>query len=123
MSTIVPPGDARLPIDSDLLDRVDFLGASSIPDIPVSCAMAPSIGGFGCAAQASCLLDQVFKGLIIEDLNIRLPVLESLDKTIQSLLGLAFTHSPDRDSPYCTALSLTLRYLISFALIPLQDSP
>ncbi|PLB49696.1 hypothetical protein P170DRAFT_409275 [Aspergillus steynii IBT 23096] len=112
MATVLPPGDTRLPIDRDMLDRGDFQSPGSIPNIPVSCLTTPDVGGFGRAAQASCLLDQVLKGLVAPDLNTRLPLLESLDRSIQSLLAFVLNHRPERDSPYCTALSVTLSRLL-----------
>ncbi|KAL2830213.1 hypothetical protein BDW59DRAFT_170168 [Aspergillus cavernicola] len=113
MATILPPGDTRLPIDRDILDRGDFLSPDSIPNIPVSCLTTSSVGGFGRAAQASCLLDQVLRGLVILDLNTRLPLLESVDRTTQSFLALILTHSADKTWPYCTALAVTVRALFT----------
>ncbi|KAE8392865.1 hypothetical protein BDV23DRAFT_181279 [Aspergillus alliaceus] len=113
MATILPSGDTRLPIDRDILDREDLLSPDSIPDIPVSCLTSTSVGGFGRAAQASCLLDQVLRGLVIPDLNSRLPLLESLDRTIQSFLALILTHSPDKAWSYCTALAVAVRALFT----------
>lgn len=109
MSTTLPPGDSRLPIDRDILDRGDLLSPDSIPNIPLSCWTDTNVGGFGRAAQASCLLDQVLRGLVIPDINAMLPLLESLDRTIQSFLALVLTHRPDKSWAYCTALAVTLR--------------
>lgn len=109
MATALPPGDTRLPIDRDILDRGDVLSPDSIPNIPVSCFTTTNVGGFGRAAQASCLLDQVLSGLIIPDLNTRLPLLESVDRTIQSMLALLLTYGLNETWPCCTALAVTVR--------------
>ncbi|KAH8692041.1 hypothetical protein BGW36DRAFT_419425 [Talaromyces proteolyticus] len=113
MATILPAGDTRLPIEREKLDRGDLLSLDSTPNIPVSCLAITSIGGFGRAAQASCLLDQVLKGLVIPDLTTRLPLLESLDRTIQSFLAVILSHNPDIAWPYCTALAVTVRALFT----------
>jgi hypothetical protein len=109
MATIVPSGDSRLPIDRDILDRGGLLSPDSIPNIPVSCLTATNVGGFGRAAQVTCLLDQVLRGLVIPDVNTRLSLLESLDRTIQSFLALVLTYDPDKSWPYCTSLAVTVR--------------
>ncbi|KAL4866780.1 hypothetical protein BDV12DRAFT_172446 [Aspergillus spectabilis] len=114
MATILPSGDTRLPLDRDILDRSDLDSPESIPNIPVACWTTTAVGGFGRAAQASCLLDQVLKGLVMPDLNTRLPLLESLDRTLQSFLALIFSHSsPGKMWPCCTALAITVRTLFT----------
>jgi hypothetical protein len=80
--TAFPGGDARLPIEPQVLDQLDILDPGSIPNIPVSCLTSPKVGGFGRAAQATCLLDQVFKGFDIPDIDSRLLQLDRLDTNI-----------------------------------------
>ncbi|KAL3482036.1 hypothetical protein BJX99DRAFT_253158 [Aspergillus californicus] len=118
MSTTFPPGDARLPIDRDILDRGHLVSPDSIPSIPLSSmtlttTTVTAIGGFARAAQASCLLDQVQQGMAIPDLNTKLLLLESLDRTIQSFLAGVLNHNPQASSPYCTALAITVRTLFT----------
>ncbi|EED13008.1 conserved hypothetical protein [Talaromyces stipitatus ATCC 10500] len=111
MATILPSGDVQLPIDRQKLDIGDLLSPDSMPNIPASRLTITSIGCFGRAAQASCLLDQVLKALVIPNLTIRLPLLESLDRAIQSFLADILALIPGKGSAYCTALAVTVRTL------------
>ncbi|KAL5333323.1 hypothetical protein BJX70DRAFT_69381 [Aspergillus crustosus] len=111
MATIVPSGDTQLPLDREILDRRE-LSLEAVPNIPVASWTATNICGFGRAAQATCLLDQVIRGLLVPDLNSRLPLLESLDRAIQSLLTLILPQSNPRCPwPYCTSLAIAVKAL------------
>ncbi|KAL2862495.1 fungal specific transcription factor domain-containing protein [Aspergillus lucknowensis] len=113
MATTLPPGDSQLPVGREVLDRGEIINSGSIPNNPVSCVATAGIGGFGRAAQACCLLDQVLRGLVISDVNTKLPLLESLDRTIQSFLSLLLTRTEHKVLPYCTALAVTVRMLFT----------
>ncbi|KAJ0418388.1 hypothetical protein BJY00DRAFT_302786 [Aspergillus carlsbadensis] len=113
LATSFPPCEERLPIDRQVLDRGDLAYFDSIPDIPVSAPLTTTnVGGFARAAQASGLLDRIFKALVISDLKTRIPLLDSLDQTLQSVLGHILSRGPDIKSWHdCTALSLNLSSL------------
>ncbi|KAL4875632.1 hypothetical protein BJY04DRAFT_232346 [Aspergillus karnatakaensis] len=126
--TPFPLGDALLPIDRETLDRGDYLHPDSIPNIPLACMGTDKAGSFARAAQAACLLDQVLKGLAIPDLSIRLPLLDSLDRTMQSFLTLVLSQTgPGIDWPYCTTMGIAVRALFMLhnhvLNIPPQPTP
>jgi hypothetical protein len=73
--TTFPAGDARLPLELAVFDKLDLLDSYSIPNIPISCLTAPKIGGFGRMAQATSLLDRVRKGLAVPNVDSRLLLL------------------------------------------------
>lgn len=108
MAMALPSGDARLPVERDILDRIDILSSDAIPSIDFSCLNSPGIGGFGRAAQASCILDQVIRGLSVPDVNSRLILLDSLDNSIQSFLGFFLSHN-EKAAVHCTAVAMAVR--------------
>lgn len=108
MATTLPSGDARLPVERDILDRLDNLSSESIPRIDFSHLTSTKVGGFGRAAQASCILDQVIRGLSVPDVNSRLILLESLDNSIQSFLTFFLSHNT-RAAVHCTAVAFAVR--------------
>lgn len=108
MATFLPSGDARLPVERDILAKIDVLEPEAIPNIALSCLTLTSIGGFGRAAQASCILDQVIRGLTVADVNSRLILLDSLDASIQSFIGFFLSHN-QRAAAHCTAVAMAIR--------------
>jgi hypothetical protein len=110
--TASPAGDARLPIECDILDRGNLLSGDSIPGILVSCQTSTKVGGFGRAAQATCLLDQVIRGLTIADVDSRLLLLQGLDEAIQAFLSLVLPHGGGQTECYCVAVAITTRWVV-----------
>jgi hypothetical protein len=86
--TVFPSGDARLPIEPQVLDQLDILEPESVPNVPLSCLTSPNLGGFSRTAHATCLLDQVLKGFDTPDIDSRLLQLDRLDTNIQAFLSL-----------------------------------
>lgn len=112
LCTTVPSGDARLPIERDLLDRGGLLGPDSLPDMtPVSSLTSTNVAGFGRAAQAICLLDRVIRGLKTPDINSRLLLLDGLDTAIQAFLALVMSLCLDRPAQFCAAIAIGIRAL------------
>ncbi|KAL2839260.1 hypothetical protein BJY01DRAFT_28697 [Aspergillus pseudoustus] len=112
LTTAFPPGEARLPVDRDILDRGDLIDPDTIPDISLSSYLtARNIGGFGRAARASCLLNQIFRAMALLEITSVLSLLESLDVSLRSSLGLILNQGVDRSWHHCTALAVTLRSL------------
>lgn len=104
-----PAGDSRLPIDGAILDQDDLLDAESVPNIFVSCLNSDKLGGFSRAAQATCLLDQVFKSLRTPDLDCRLLQLQGLDTAIQSYLALVLPECQANVGVFCAAIAIAIR--------------
>jgi len=107
--TTSPLSDSRLPIECDVLDRADLLIADSMPNVLVSCQTSAKISGFGRAAQATCLLDQVIKGLSIPDVDSRLFLLQGLDEAIQTFLALVLPYCREETGVYCGAIAIAVR--------------
>jgi len=107
--TIFPSGNARLPIEPEVLDQLDILSPESVPNVPVSCLTAPKVGGFGRTAQAACLVDQVFKTVEIVDIDSRLLQLDGLDTSLQAFLSLVIPQCHSRCGSFCAAVQLAIR--------------
>jgi hypothetical protein len=114
LATIFPGGDARLPIDLQVLDQLDILDPESVPNIPVSCLTSPRLGGFSRTAQATCLLDQVFKCFETSDIDSRLLQLDRLDSNIQAFLSLIMPNTVGQLGVYCTAISTSIMSVHSY---------
>jgi hypothetical protein len=108
--TSFPGANTRLPIEAQVLDQLDILQPESLPNTPVSCLTLPEVGGFGRAAQAICLLDQVLKGFEIADIDSRLLLLDRLDANIQSFLSLVMTQCHQgQPGVFCAAMHIAIR--------------
>ena len=107
--TIFPGGDARLPIEPQVLDQLDISDPGSLPKIPVSCLTSPKIGGFSRTAQATCLLDQVLKGFDIPDIDSGLLQLNRLDTNIQAFLSLVMPQCQGQAGVFCAAMNIAIR--------------
>jgi hypothetical protein len=115
--TVFPGAEARLPIESQVLDHLDTSDPESLLNIPVSCLTSPKVGGFGRTAQAACLLDQVLKGLDIQDIDSRLLLLERLDTSIQVYLSLVMPQCQGQPGIFCAAMNIAIRSVhCSFSL-------
>jgi len=107
--TVFPGGDARLPIEPQILDQLDILNPESLPNIPVSCLTSPKVGGFSRTAQATCLLDQVLKGFDTPDIDSRLLQLDRLDINIQAFLSLVMPQCQGQSGVFCAAINIAIR--------------
>ncbi|KAF7556148.1 hypothetical protein G7Z17_g1640 [Cylindrodendrum hubeiense] len=111
MVTVFPGGDARLPIEPQVLDQLDLLDLESLPNIPVSCLTSPKVGGFSRTTQATCLLDLVLKSFNTPAIDSRLLQLDRLNTNIQALLSLVMPQCQDQSGGFCTALHIAIRAL------------
>lgn len=107
--TLFPGRDTRLPIEPQILDQLDILDPESLPNIPVSCLTSPKVGGFSRTAQATCLLDQVFKGFETPDIDSRLLQLDRLDTNIQAFLSLVMPECQGQLGIFCAAINIAIR--------------
>lgn len=107
--TAFPAGDARLPIELQVLDQLDVLEPGLLPNIPVSCLTSPKVEGFGRTAQATCLLDQVLRCFETSDIDSRLLQLERLDTNIQAFLSLIMPQCQGSAGVFCAAINITMR--------------
>jgi hypothetical protein len=113
--TTIPDGDVLLPTDPESLRPGDCLRQETVSihksSTSVSCIDSPDVGGFGRAAQAAWLLDQVFKTLGILSLHSRLVRLQSLDAMIQNFLGLLIQQcsANERPTSFCQPIAITIR--------------
>ncbi|KAH7355887.1 hypothetical protein BKA66DRAFT_474397 [Pyrenochaeta sp. MPI-SDFR-AT-0127] len=109
----ISSGDARLPLDPSLLERDDLLGVETSPHVPVSYLTAVDVDGFGRAAQAAWLLDQVTKASDISNVNSQLFQLQGLDATLQSFLVALMQQCSAGQEKFCEAIAITIRALFA----------
>ncbi|KAH8882001.1 hypothetical protein GQ53DRAFT_847909 [Thozetella sp. PMI_491] len=107
--TSFPHGEARLPVERDILDHTGNLDPGAIPSISMSSLSREQVGGFARAAQASCLLDQVIGSLGTADVNAKLLQLDGLDSALQAFLSLVFPQCCGEWGIFCPAISISLR--------------
>jgi hypothetical protein len=107
--TVFPGGDARLPIESQVLDQCDTLDPASLSNIPVSCLTSPKVGGFSRTAQATCLLDQVLIGFDTPDIDSGLLQLDRLDANFQSFPSLVMPQCQGQSGIFCSAMNIAIR--------------
>jgi hypothetical protein len=107
--TVFPGGDARLPLEPQVLDQLDISDPESLPNIPVSCLTSPKVGGFSRTAQATCLLDQVLKGFDTPDIDSRLLQLDRLDTNIQAFLSLVMPQCQEQSGVFCAAINIAIK--------------
>ncbi|KAI9708023.1 MAG: hypothetical protein M1820_004227 [Bogoriella megaspora] len=108
--TTFPDSDARLPIEPRLLDRLD-IESDALPNIALSCLTSPQLGGFSRFAQATSLLDQVFKAFSIPDTDSRLLLLDRLDTSLHSFLSLVMPQCPGQEGAFCASINTAIRAL------------
>lgn len=120
--TILPDGNARLPIEQDVLDQLDVLDTELIPNIALLCWTSTKIAGFGRMAQAICLLEQVLKSFNTQDINLRLLQFDGLDHSIQAFLSLLMPQF--RAQPgvavNCTAINILIRLVNHLCIVVLN---
>lgn len=106
--TVYPGADARLPIEPQILDQLDILDSDSLTNISLSNLTSPKVGGFGRKAQATCLLDQVFKSFDTPDIDSRLLQLDRLDTNIQAFLSLVMPQCQSSSGVFCAAINIAI---------------
>lgn len=107
--TRFPGGDARLPIDAQVLDQLDVLKSEALPNTPVSCLTSVKVAGFGRTAQATYLLNQVLEGFHASDINSKVLQLDRLDTNIQAFLHLVMPQCHGQSGAFCTAVNIAIR--------------
>lgn len=107
--TVIPNGDSLLPTEPEILEQAEFRGPNIIPQVSVSSLSSVDIGGFGRAAQAAWLLDQVLNGFKIQSFDSKLSQLEALDSTFQTFLGVLMQQSGGKVGKFCEAVAITIR--------------
>ncbi|KAI0380803.1 hypothetical protein F5Y04DRAFT_91959 [Hypomontagnella monticulosa] len=111
--TVIPNEDVILPTEPEVLELAEFQGYGLSPDVPVSNLESVNIGGFGRAAQAAWLLDQVLDSFKIQSLDTKLNQLEALDSTFQNFLGVLMQQSGGKVGKFCEAVAITIRALFT----------
>ena len=107
--TVFPSGTARLPMESRSLDQLDISDPACVPNISVSDLMASEVEGFGRTAQAICVLDQVLKGFNVENVDLRLLLLDRLDTSLLAYLTLVMPQCQVQSGSFCTAINTVIR--------------
>lgn len=69
----------------------------------------PNASGFGCIAQATWLLDEVFKTIEMTDADARLNRLDGLDHTLRTVLAVIMNESGGAWGTFCTANGMIIR--------------
>lgn len=115
--TVFPGGDARLPIESQVLDQLDLLDQKPLLNTPVSFLTSPNIGGFSRTAQATSLLDQVFKSFNTQDIDSRLFQLDRLDTSLQAFLSLVIPLARGKCAQFCAAINIAIRLVYAPSLL------
>jgi hypothetical protein len=121
--TVFPGGAARLPTEPHVLDRFDEKESGSLPNISISSLTSPEIGGFGRSAQATCLLDQVIKGVETTDIDSKLLHLDSLSSSLQAFAVLVISHWEDQPGTFCLAIHIAIRLVIPFNAVTFLSIP
>lgn len=107
--TIIPAGDAHLPVELSIMERSDFQGVESVPYVSVSYLSSVHVESFGRAAQAAWLLDQVIKAFDISIIDTRLFQLQGLDSSLQSFLAALMQQCNGGRKIFCEAIAITIR--------------
>ena len=113
--TVFPSGDARLPIEPQVLDQLDISDPESLPNVPVTCLTSPKVGGFGRTAQATCLLDQVITAFDTQCIDSRLLHLDGLDTNIQAFLSLVMPQCHGQPGVFCAAMHIAIRLVTALS--------
>jgi hypothetical protein len=107
--TVVPGANARLPSEPEALAQVNGPDLGLRPNFTVSSPTSEEVGGFGRAAQAALLLDQVLRSFQTSSLDDRLVQLEGLDTALQTFLAVVMQQGHDKPSSFCGAIALAIR--------------
>ncbi|PYH77564.1 hypothetical protein BO82DRAFT_344533 [Aspergillus uvarum CBS 121591] len=111
LASVMPAGDIRLPLESRILNQ----GSPTVAlasSVAVHALDAPGIGGFGRAAQAAWLLEDVLRGLCFADPDRQRAHLIQCDRTMQSFLTTLMQQNEGGSwGEFCVAIALTIRAL------------
>ncbi|KAI1736051.1 hypothetical protein F4680DRAFT_271019 [Xylaria scruposa] len=108
---MIPSGHPRLPTEPDILESSKLDHLTSTHATAIADLGAVNVRGFGRAAQAAWLVDQVFNSYVIANFNARLSRLVSLDETIQAFLSSLMQQCQGEGGVFCEAIALTIRLL------------
>ncbi|KAK4140139.1 uncharacterized protein C8A04DRAFT_15211 [Dichotomopilus funicola] len=111
--------NAPLPSEPEALAQAAQHGIPELglkPNSTVSSLASDEVGGFGRAAQAALLLDQVLKSFQTPNLDDRLVQLDGLDTALRTFLTVVLEQSHGKPGPFCGAISLAIRALFTLHL-------
>jgi len=111
--TTFPKYDVRLPTEPYLLEQNSHPSQKSIPAVSLSSLLAEDIGGFGRSAQASWLVDRVFRSFGVPDWEVRLSQLHGLDREIQAFLAMLMHPDYSGRGPACTTIAMAIRLVVA----------
>lgn len=109
--SIIPAPDAHLPAEPSTMSHGDLLVRTSGNVTTLSSLDSPGIGGFGRAAQATWLLDQVLEKIQISDIDIKLDQLTTMDRSLQSFLAAVMQQHQERLGMYCGGIAISIRFV------------
>lgn len=113
--TTFPGGDARLPVEPQVLNKLDMTESEAPPNIAVSCLTSTKIRGFGRTAQATCLLDKVLKSFDNPDIDSKLLYLDRLDASLQEFLAVVMPQCASKAGVFCSAVNIAIRSVTSLS--------
>ncbi|OJK03622.1 hypothetical protein ASPACDRAFT_111479 [Aspergillus aculeatus ATCC 16872] len=130
LGSMMPTREDRLPLESSVLDLGSTTTALA-PHVMVHALSALQVGGFGRAAQAAWLLDNVLEGLLLTNPERKHAHLTDCDRSLQSFLAIVMQQMQQQaDNNYgvfCVAIALTIRtlFLLHWHLLEqrAEDSP
>ena len=112
LSVVDQPLVSRMPEPDGWLPTLGQWSAPS-PDSPNTPSVrsfdSPHVGGFGRAAQATALLDQVVKALSLADLGSKRTQLDELDGLLRSFLATVMQQCQGTWGVYCAAIAIAIR--------------
>ncbi|KAJ5649994.1 uncharacterized protein N7484_003717 [Penicillium longicatenatum] len=100
----VPPREARLPTEPTLASFAVSKSRSPLNE-PIA---TETTGGFACMAQATWLLDEVFKAMEVTDLDARLTQLDGLDHTLRTVLTVVMNRDQGAWGSFCAANAMII---------------
>ncbi|PYI19090.1 hypothetical protein BO99DRAFT_385527 [Aspergillus violaceofuscus CBS 115571] len=111
LASVMPAGDVHLPLESHTLNQ-DSPTVALASSVAVHALDAPEIGGFGRAAQAAWLLEDVLRGLCFADPDRQRGHLVECDRALQSFLAMLMQQNGGGSwGEFCVAIALTIRAL------------
>ncbi|KAI0547029.1 hypothetical protein F4679DRAFT_555578 [Xylaria curta] len=108
---MIPSGHPRLPTEPEILESSNLDHLTSTHGTAITDLGAVDVRGFGRAAQAAWLVDQVFNAYNIVNFDARLGRLVALDETIQAFLSSLMQQCEGEGGVFCEAIALTIRLL------------
>ncbi|KAJ5263600.1 hypothetical protein N7478_011205 [Penicillium angulare] len=105
LASRVPARESRLPTEPMLAIP------NTMPNALSPTESASNASGFGCIAQATWLLDELFKTIEMSDADDRLNRLDGLDHTLRTVLAVIMDQSGGAWGTFCTANGMIIRGL------------